>query len=188
VAAVIRLGPLLLLSAALPGLALPPPALAQPAPAPAALPDPALPPDPAAAPPPPARLEDAPRPVPPPPPRAAPPPLPGLESLPEGAWRLRFPPGSEAPPPAAATALATLGRRLAERPQGRFTLEAQASGPEADVSLARRLSLARGLAVKEALAAGGLPPTRIDVRPLGRTEEALDVVDILPPEARRSAR
>lgn len=185
----IRLGPLLLLlSATLPGLALPPPALAQPAPPPAALPDPAPPPDPAAAPPPPARLEDAPRPAPPPPLRAAPPPLPGLESLPEGAWRLRFPPGAEAPPPPAATALAALGRRLAELPQGRFTLEAQASGPEADVSLARRLSLARGLAVKEALAAGGLPPTRIDVRPLGRTEEALDAVDILPPEARRPAR
>jgi hypothetical protein len=58
---------------------------------------------------------------------------------------------------------------------------AQASGPAADVSSARRVSLARGLAVKEALVAGGLPPTRIDIRPMGRTEEAADAVDVLPP-------
>ena len=67
-------------------------------------------------------------------------------------------------------------------------MEAQASGPEADVSAARRLSLGRALAVKAALASGGLAPTRIDLRPLGRTPEAVDAADILPPAARRAAR
>ena len=69
---------------------------------------------------------------------------------------------------------------------GRVTVEAQASGPEADVSAARRLTLGRALAVKAALADGGLAPTRIDLRPLGRTPEAVDAADILPPPARRT--
>ena len=81
---------------------------------------------------------------------------PGMEALPQGAWRLRFAPGTEMPPHAAEAALAELGRRLAAGPDGRVVLTAQASGP-ADVSSARRVSLARGLAVKEALVAGGLP-------------------------------
>ena len=62
-----------------------------------------------------------------------------------------------------------------------------------DVSAARRLSLTRAQAVKSALVAGGLTPTRIDLRPLGRLSGAQDTVDILPPgvaspnaEARRS--
>lgn len=165
-------------------LAAMPPALAQPAGVPpAAEPVPA---DPAPAPPAPADLAARPgaaQPVPAPPemrPITLPP---GLEARPEGAWRLSFPQGSEVPPRAADAALAELGRRLAKRPEGRVVLLAQASGP-ADVSAARRLSLARGLAVKEALMAGGLPATRIDIRPMGRTEEAADAVDVQPPGIR----
>ncbi|MBK1662559.1 hypothetical protein CKO45_30750, partial [Paracraurococcus ruber] len=109
-----------------------------------------------------------------------------LEALPGGAWRLRFPEGTEAPPRTAAPALAELGRRLAAAPEGRVVLLAQASGPE-DVSTARRLSLARGLAVKDALVAGGLPPTRIDIRPMGRQEDRLDAVDVQPPGGGRPA-
>jgi outer membrane protein OmpA-like peptidoglycan-associated protein len=105
---------------------------------------------------------------------------PGMEALPGGAWRLRFPEGKDAPPRAADAALAELGRRLAAGPEGRVVLFAQASGP-ADASTARRVSLARGLAVKDALVAGGLPATRIDIRPMGRTEEAADAVDVQPP-------
>jgi outer membrane protein OmpA-like peptidoglycan-associated protein len=112
---------------------------------------------------------------------------PGMEALPQGIWRLRFAQGSETPPRAAEPALTELGRRLAAGPEGRVVLLAQASGPAADVSTARRLSLARGLAVKEALVSGGLPATRIDVRPLGRTEEAADAVDVQPPGIRRAA-
>ncbi|MEN0076915.1 MAG: hypothetical protein AAGC69_21200 [Paracraurococcus sp.] len=105
----------------------------------------------------------------------------GLEALPAGGWRLSFPAGTEAPPPSAEASLARLGRGLAAVPEGRVTLLAQASGPVKDVSAARRISLARGLAVKEALVSGGLAATRIDVRPMGRTPEAADAVDVQPP-------
>jgi hypothetical protein len=95
-----------------------------------------------------------------------------------GFWRVRFIEGSEDPPAEAMPSLALLGRRLAEIPEGRITLIAQASGPANDLSATRRLSLARGLAVKQALVAGGLAATRIDVRPLGRIAEGADAVDI----------
>lgn len=111
----------------------------------------------------------------------------GLEALPEGGWRLRFAPEQEAPPAAAEAALATLGGRLAALPEGRVTLLAQASGPAKDVSTARRRSLARGLAVKAALVSGGLAATRIDLRPMGRTPEAADAVDVQPPGLRPAA-
>jgi outer membrane protein OmpA-like peptidoglycan-associated protein len=105
----------------------------------------------------------------------------GLEALPDGGARLRFPAGSPVLPPGADAGLAAFGRRLAAGPEGRVTVTAQASGPAADISEARRASLARAIAVKDALAAGGLAPTRIDLRPMGRTGEALDAVDIQPP-------
>ncbi|MCB4821784.1 OmpA family protein [Roseicella aerolata] len=149
-----------------------------------------IPAEPAPAPPAPVDLSVRPPPAPPPAaPVAAARPFalpPGMEALPEGAWRLRFSPGAEAPPRTAEPALAELGRRLAAGPEGRVVLLAQASGP-ADISAARRLSLARGVAVKEALVAGGLPATRIDIRPLGRTGDATDAVDVQPPGLRRAA-
>jgi outer membrane protein OmpA-like peptidoglycan-associated protein len=90
-------------------------------------------------------------------------------------------------------ALQALGRELAALSQGRVTVEAQVAGSADDVSAARRASLVRAQAVKAALVAGGLAPTRIDLRPLGRLPNAQDAVDILPPgvaspnsEARRS--
>ena len=156
------------------------PARAQQAEAPPAE---SLPADPAPAPPAPANLSARPGLAAPTPaaPAARPFTLPaGMEALSDGAWRLRFPAGRDAPPPAADAALAELGRRLAAGPEGRVVLFAQASGP-ADASTARRVSLARGLAVKDALVAGGLPATRIDIRPMGRTEEAADAVDVQPP-------
>jgi outer membrane protein OmpA-like peptidoglycan-associated protein len=107
-----------------------------------------------------------------------------LEALAEGRWRIRFAAGREDLSEGSALRVEDLGRRLAESgAAGRVTVEAQSSGPEADVSAARRLSLGRALAVKSALANGGLPPTRIDLRPLGRTPEAVDAADILPPPA-----
>ena len=110
-----------------------------------------------------------------------------FEALAEGRWRIRFAAGREDLSEAAAGRVGELGRRIAEAASaGRVTVEAQSSGPEADVSAARRLSLGRALAVKAALASGGLAPTRIDLRPLGRTPEAVDAADILPPAARRT--
>jgi outer membrane protein OmpA-like peptidoglycan-associated protein len=110
-----------------------------------------------------------------------------FEALAEGRWRIRFAAGREDLSEAAAGRVGELGRRIAEAASaGRVTVEAQSSGPETDVSAARRLSLGRALAVKAALTSGGLAATRIDLRPLGRTPEAVDAADILPPAARRT--
>jgi hypothetical protein len=118
-------------------------------------------------------------------------PLQGLQTLPQGGFRLRMT-GTDLTA-AQTAAVQALGRDLAALPQGRITVEAQVAGPAEDVSAARRLSLARAQAVKSALVAGGLTPTRIDLRPLGRLSAPQDAVDILPPgvaspnaEARRS--
>jgi hypothetical protein len=112
---------------------------------------------------------------------------PGLEQRPEGVLRLHLSPSATEPDAAARAALERLGASLAARPAGRVTVEAQVSGPAADVSAARRLSLARALAVRQALVAGGIAETRVDVRALGRTPDALDAVDVLPPGAARTA-
>ena len=150
-------------------------------------PDPSLPPDPAPAPPPPVQLT----PLRPQAPQPMAGPLQGLQTLPQGGFRLRMT-GTELTPTQTA-AVQALARNLAMLPQGRITVEAQVAGPADDVSTARRLSLVRAQAVKSALIAGGLTPTRIDLRPLGRLSAAQDAVDILPPgvaspntEARRS--
>lgn len=174
--------PLIVLSLSA-GLLLASPAGAQPA-APAER----LPAAPAPAPPAPADLAPRPRPAQPPPaatlsPLALPA---GMEALPQGGFRLRFEDAAEEPPPTAVATLGRLGSRLAADPDGRVTLIGQASGPATDVSIARRLSLARALAVKQALVAGGLAPTRIDIRPMGRTADAVDAVDIQPPETERA--
>lgn len=138
-----------------------------------------LPPEPAPAPPAPARLAPngaalAPTPYP------AGPPLPaGMAALPRGGVRVLMPSGVL--DPAQADALAVLGRALAALPAGRVSVEAQVSGPANDVSTARRASLSRAQAVKAALVAGGLDPTRVDLRPLGRVGAGADRVDVLPP-------
>lgn len=156
-------------------------------PARAETPDQAVPPDPLPTPPPPVQLT----PLRPQTPQAVAGPLLGLHNLPQGGFRLRMT-GTELTA-AQTTAVQALGRDLAALPQGRITVEAQVAGPSDDVSAARRLSLARAQAVKSALVAGGLTPTRIDLRPLGRLSAPQDAVDILPPgvaspnaEARRS--
>jgi hypothetical protein len=124
------------------------------------------------------------------PPAPPPPdPLADVETRPGGGYWLRVATPAEAPlDPAATRAVEAIGRRLAEAAEGgRVTVLAQvAARPETtDVSTQRRLALSRALAVKAALVAGGLDPTRIDLRPLGRTAEGLDAVDILPPGARQ---
>jgi outer membrane protein OmpA-like peptidoglycan-associated protein len=150
-------------------------------------PDQTLPPDPAPTPPPPVQLT----PLRPQTPQPTPGPLQGLQSLPQGGFRLRMT-GAELTA-AQTAAVQALGRELAALPQGRITVESQVAGPANDISAARRLSLARAQAIKSALVAGGLTPTRIDLRPLGRLSAPEDAVDILPPgvaspntEARRS--
>ncbi|MDP3416947.1 MAG: OmpA family protein [Falsiroseomonas sp.] len=104
----------------------------------------------------------------------------------EGGWRLGFPAGQSTLDAAARDALAGIAPALAALPQGRITVEAQASGPSDDASLARRLSLARAGAVRDALVAAGLPATRIDIRALGRRDPPADIAEILPPGAPRA--
>jgi outer membrane protein OmpA-like peptidoglycan-associated protein len=125
--------------------------------------------------------------------RAAPPPplaLPaGMSPLRDGAYRVAFLVGQSGLQAGMAPTLAEIGRRLAAahaQGSGRITIEGHASGPVADASAARRVSLARATAVRDALVAGGLEETRIDVRALGRTNAALDAADILPPGAVRA--
>lgn len=125
--------------------------------------------------------------------RAAPPPplaLPaGMSPLRDGAYRVAFLVGQSGLQAGMAPTLAEIGRRLAvahAQGSGRITIEGHASGPTADASTARRISLARANAVRDALVAGGLEETRIDVRALGRTNAALDAADILPPGAVRA--
>jgi outer membrane protein OmpA-like peptidoglycan-associated protein len=111
----------------------------------------------------------------------------GMSPLPNGAYRIGFRAGEAVLPFGAGPALAEIGRRLAQQPagSGRVTVEGQASGPANDASAARRVALARALAVRAGLVAGGLEETRVDVRALGRTPAGLDAADILPPEATR---
>lgn len=155
--------------------------LPDPAPEPAAaqlLPDPAAaPPAPAVLDPRPARSNSAPA-----TPTALPALPPGVEALPEGGIRIQGP----ALDGALRQAVVEYGRRLAATPNGRVTVLAEVAGPAPDPHIARRTSLARALAAKDALVEGGLPPTRIDLRPLGRTGAGADRLDVLPPGVTRS--
>ncbi len=143
----------------------------------------ALPSAPAAAPPAPPELSPRPARA---PARMAPPspiPLPpGLEALPNGGLRIR----AATLDGATRAALVDYGRRLRALERGRLSIYAEVSGPAEDAHTARRLSLARALAAKDALVEGGLDATRIDLRPLGRTAAGMDRLDVLPPGVDRS--
>jgi len=147
-------------------------------------PEPRLPPPPAAQPPAPPALAAGPATAGPPAPAPAPRPLalpPSMQQLPGGGWRLAFPPGLD---DATRRTLAEIGRRLAADTTGRVSLLSQVREGE-DVSTARRLSLERAIEAKAALVAGGMPETRVDVFPLGRTALEVDALDILPPGVAR---
>ncbi|MGX9965686.1 OmpA family protein [Roseomonas sp. F4] len=103
-----------------------------------------------------------------------------------GGWRIGFDPGQATLTEPSRTALVRLAPQLAATPRGRITVEAQASGPTNDASAARRLSLARAGAVRDALVAGGLEATRVDIRALGLLTPPADAADILPPGVARS--
>ncbi|MFT8247023.1 hypothetical protein [Roseomonas sp. BN140053] len=139
---------------------------------------------PAAAPPPLAVLPSTPAPI-PPVNRSAQlgelPLTPAFTPLPEGGWRLTGSAGQGAAQGRDAQAVGRLARALAERTQGRVTVLARVAGPADDPSMARRASMANAIAMKRMLEAAGLPGTRIDLRPLGRTAEAENSLDIIPP-------
>jgi len=109
---------------------------------------------------------------------------PGMAELPQGAWRITFAADQDALDAEQRAALGRLGAALHASTTGRILLNSEASRGE-DVSTHRRTSLARARAVKAALVAGGLQETRVDIRALGRTEQARDVVDVLSPTSPR---
>jgi hypothetical protein len=123
---------------------------------------------------------------PPAPRRALPQPqlAPGFASLPGGGWRLTFAREEDRATPEQRLTLMEIGNILGANTTGRVTLWAEVANGE-DVSEVRRLALRRALAVRDAMALGGLPETRVDLRPLGRTAAAQDVVDIMPPNVAR---
>lgn len=104
-----------------------------------------------------------------------------VAALPGGGWRLALPADARAPSEAQRAALAEIGRRLAQQSTGRVTIWSEVSEAGDDVSALRRRSLERARAARAALVAGGLPETRVDIRALGRTAAARDVLDVMPP-------
>ncbi|MCW8086353.1 OmpA family protein [Sabulicella glaciei] len=133
-------------------------------------------------PPPPIEPEPEPEPEPPPPPprplNDPPFPLaPGITEIEPAGWRIGFAPGAATLDPEQAEAVRRIAARLAERSTGRVTLPAEAAD-SGELSDTRRLSLARGRAVRMTLEEGGLEGRRVDIRALGSGE---DRVLILPP-------
>jgi hypothetical protein len=112
----------------------------------------------------------------------------GMEALPGGGWRLNGVLAQGRLDAAARASMAEIARWLDQSTTGRVTVSAQVAGPEDDLSVARRESLAHGLAIRQTLEEAGLDGTRIDVRPLGRTAEARDSIELLPPGQRNQDR
>ncbi|MBU8541347.1 OmpA family protein [Falsiroseomonas tokyonensis] len=111
-----------------------------------------------------------------------------LPESPDGGWRLGFARGEATLDATARQTIASLAPHLAALDRGRITITAQASGPADDASIARRLSLARARAVRDALVEAGVEPTRIDLRSLGLLDPPADAADILPPGLPRNTR
>jgi outer membrane protein OmpA-like peptidoglycan-associated protein len=107
-----------------------------------------------------------------------------MQGLTNGGWRILLTPDASDMPPGFRPTVAEIARRLADT-SGRVTVVAQAPAPGLEPSFARRLSLERALSVKAALVGGGLDPTRIDLRPMGRQPGGADLIDVLPPGAAR---
>ena len=78
-----------------------------------------------------------------------------------------FPPDASTLAPADAAAIAKLAKSTPESDATSFTVLAYAAGSPQNPSAPRRLSLARALAVRAALQAGGVPAGRIYLRAMG---------------------
>nr|WP_314072241.1 OmpA family protein [uncultured Roseococcus sp.] len=124
---------------------------------------------------------------------APPAPLPPLPNIPlargvtspeRGVWHVAFETGSEEIPAPRRAALLRIGGVLNTGSVGRVTVIAEVGSGD-DLSTTRRLSLARARAVKDALVAGGLAETRIDLRPMGHRDAGQDIVAILAPTVAR---
>jgi outer membrane protein OmpA-like peptidoglycan-associated protein len=124
---------------------------------------------------------------PPPPVEAAPPPPPPISdtaassaSSTGAGLRVTFGTGQSELSPASAEAISSLVRSAPPGDGTSFNVVAYAAGTPEDPSTARRLSLARALAVRSALIADGVGSARIYVRALGTAtgDEPPDRVDL----------
>lgn len=88
--------------------------------------------------------------------------------LPEGGMRILFPSGSEALNADSLKALQDYGTELSHHPEQRVVLMAYAALPGDDVSMPRRIALARALAVRSIFIHTGVATTRLYPRALGR--------------------
>jgi outer membrane protein OmpA-like peptidoglycan-associated protein len=80
---------------------------------------------------------------------------------------IKFAPGASVVPKGARATLDALAQRLAANGSLRLQVIAYAKGSEDEASRARRLSLARAIAVRAYLIEKGVPGVRMDVRALG---------------------
>ncbi|MFT8489831.1 MAG: hypothetical protein ABF672_04735, partial [Gluconobacter oxydans] len=103
--------------------------------------------------------------------------------LPDGGMRVLFPSGSEALNADSLKALQDYGTELSHHPEQRVVLMAYAALPGDDVSMPRRIALARALAVRSIFIHAGVATTRLYPRALGRPDagdtapaDRLDVV------------
>lgn len=96
--------------------------------------------------------------------------------------RVIFAAGKSDLTPASAAILTEFAKAAPRGETVSFNVQAYAAGPVEDPSAARRLSLARALAIRAALMADGIASTRIYVRAMGTPAstdtEAVDRVDI----------
>ncbi len=132
--------------------------------APAAAPPPAGPSAPPSAPP---SGPAAPSAPPPPPPAALAGPSPGAAVALPAPLTLSFPAGKATLTPAETEAIARLVRAAPQTNSTSFSVLAYAAGSPQNPSAARRLALARALAVHDALRAAGVPGSRIFLRAMG---------------------
>lgn len=107
-------------------------------------------------------------------PAAPPPAVPPAPAIPAAApaapahpLTVTFPPDASTLAPADAAAITDLARTTPETDATSFTVLAYAAGSPQNPSAPRRLSLARALAVRAALQAGGVPVGRIYLRAMG---------------------
>lgn len=92
------------------------------------------------------------------------------ETLPDGGIRVLFPSGSEALNADSIKALQAYGTELSHHPEQRVLLIAHATLPGDDVSMPRRIALARALAVRSIFIHAGVATTRLYPQALGRPD------------------
>lgn len=103
--------------------------------------------------------------------------------LPDGGLRVLFPSESEALNAESIKAIQDYGTELSHHPEQRVLLIAHAAFPGDDISMPRRIALARALAVRSIFIHAGVATTRLYPRALGRPDagdtapaDRLDVV------------